>query len=627
MHKLPWLLTPPSNFGDRCAQLINSNSVYSDLSTLASYSLSINQANRLYRMVGKLDDSRTGELLQSFGSLKLGILSNATIDLMIPLMFTSALRHGIFLEFVTTDFDQVAQEAFDPNSLLNSSGVDIVLLALDYRAFPFAARSLTVTSDNLKAVDALDYVHQLRAAIRKNTGVNCIVQTLVGPPYPLLGNIDVQTEGLLGHEILKFNVDLASALKNDADLLLDVATLAANVGISNWLDERQWYLSRMPMANRFIALYTDRIACLLAAMRGLSKKCLVLDLDNTLWAGVIGDDGLAGIVVGQGSPLGESHLSLQRLALELKQRGVILAVCSKNEEANARLPFREHPHMLLRENDIAVFIANWHDKTDNIRSIAKQLNIGLDSIVFVDENPAEREMVRMILPEVAVPELPTDPALFCRVLTFANYFELISLTDEDVHRSEQYAQNAMRHIFSKTASSVEEYLSSLDMQMSITPFDKVGRKRIVQLINKTNQFNLTTRRYTEADVTEFEQSPNVITLQVSLTDRFGDNGMVSVLICKVSGKNWEIDTWLMSCRVIKRGVEFAVCDELVKQALSQDVEEIIGVYMPTKKNNLVSKHYMELGFKNGDNGGDWEVWTLDPAKYQFKSPQIAVTRN
>ncbi len=622
MHELPWLLTPPSNFNDRCVNLTTHESPGSELRSLAGYSLSMNQANRLYRTVRKLDNKQTIEASCGFSSLKLGVLSNATIELMMPLMFTSALRHGVFLDIVTTDFDQVAQEAYDPNSHLNSAGVDVVLLALDYRAYPFSAGVLASTSGGLHAVDALDYINKVRTSIRSNSGANCIVQTLVPPPHTLLGNIDVQTKGILVHEITQFNTALSDTLENDADLLLDVATLASNVGICNWFDERQWYLSRVPMANCFVSLYCDRVACLLAAQRGLSKKCLVLDLDNTLWGGVIGDDGLEGIGIGQGSPIGESHLALQQFSFELKQRGVVLAVCSKNDEMNAKLPFRDHPGMLLKEDDIAVFVANWQDKASNIRGIAETLNIGLDSLVFVDDNPAEREIVRMLLPEVSVPELPKDPALFTRVIAAANYFELINLTEEDASRAEKYAQNAERQVLSQSSGSVEEFLASLEMEMFISPFDELGRKRVVQLINKTNQFNLTTRRYTEADIIEFEHSPEIGTFQVRLKDRFGDNGMVSVVICRKFGKRWEIDSWLMSCRVIKRGLEHAICDELVKQASSMGVKEIVGVYISSEKNALVKGHYEDLGFQYSGLTNGVETWVLNVEKYGYKRPKI-----
>ena len=625
MHELPWLLTPPADFNDRCVKLTTHGSPRSELRSLAGYSLSMNQANRLYRTVRKLNDKQTIEISSGFSSLKLGILSNATIELMMPLLFTSALRHGVFLDIITTDFDQVAQEAYDPNSHLNCAGVDVVLLALDYRAYPFSAGVLASTSGGLHAVDALDYINKIRTSIRSNSGANCIVQTLVSPPHTLLGNIDVQTKGILVYEIMQFNSALADTLENDADLLLDVATLASNVGICNWYDERQWYLSRVPMANCFVSLYCDRVACLLAAQRGLSKKCLVLDLDNTLWDGVIGDDGLEGISVGQGSPIGESHLALQQFSFELKQRGVVLAVCSKNDEMNARLPFREHPGMLLKEDDIAVFVANWQDKASNIRAIAETLNIGLDSLVFVDDNPAEREIVRMLLPEVSVPELPKDPALFARVISAANYFELVNLTEEDASRAEKYAQNAERQVLSQSSGSVEEFLASLEMEMFISPFDEAGRKRVVQLINKTNQFNLTTRRYTEADIIEFEHSPEIDTFQVRLRDRFGDNGMVSVVICKRLGKRWEIDSWLMSCRVIKRGLEYAVCDELVKKASLMGIKEIIGVYISSEKNALVKGHYESLGFQYSGLTNGVETWLLNVEKYGYKRPNILLS--
>ena len=626
MHELPWLLTPPSDFNDRCAALVDSGSLSSDIRALAGYSLTINQSNRLYRTIKKLGDVASGALLKELSGLKLGIVSNSTLDLLVPSMVTSAIRHGVFLDVVTADFDQVAQEAFDPNSMLNQAGLDIVLLALDYRAFPFAANTLATTVENLKASDALEYLNQVREAFNRNSGVNCIVQTMVPPPYSLMGNIDAQVDGLLRKEISDFNSALINIVHKDADILLDVAALASNVGVYNWFDERQWYLSRVPMANVFIPLYTDRIASILGAVRGKSKKCLVLDLDNTIWGGVIGDDGLEGILIGQGNPRGESYLALQQLALELKKHGVILAVCSKNDEQNARQPFREHPDMLLKEDDISVFVANWEDKASNIRYIAETLNIGLDSLVFVDDNAAEREIVRMRVPEVTVPELPKDAALYPRTLAAANYFEMISFTTEDSQRAGQYTQNAKRRELSQSSENIDDFLTSLDMEMTISPFDELGRKRIVQLINKTNQFNLTTQRYTETEVEQFEKSSDVFTMQIRLSDRFGDNGMISALICRQIDKQWEIDSWLMSCRVIKRRVEEAVCDELVQLALKHNIEKIKGVFIPSPKNSLVKTHYQQLGFELEATKGEAEIWVLGTSEYEMKKPPIKISR-
>jgi FkbH-like protein len=374
-------------------------------------------------------------------------------------------------------------------------------------------------------------------------------------------------------------------------------------------------------------LYAEHLCRVLGAARGKSRKCLVLDLDNTLWGGVIGDDGLNGIRLGQGSSTGEAFLEIQRYALALRQRGIVLAVCSKNDEANARLPFREHPEMLLKEEHIAVFVANWQDKANNIREIAATLNIGIDAIVFLDDNPVERGLVREILPEVAVPELTDDPADYPGILARAGYFEAVGLSNEDLKRADYYQANAER-VSLKKIGNLEEYLASLEMVATLAPFDAVGRVRIAQLINKSNQFNLTTRRYSEGEVARFQTDPNKFCLQVRLIDRFGDNGMISVVIFDRAEEAWRCDTWLMSCRVLGRRVEELVLAHVAEAARSAGAQRLVGLYLPTKKNALVADHFAKLGFsKISDLPEEGAEWELDLAGYRAPDLPIHVILN
>jgi len=293
----------------------------------------------------------------------------------------------------------------------------------------------------------------------------------------------------------------------------------------------------------------------------------------------------------------------------------VLAVSSKNTDEVAREPFRKHPDMLLREDHIAVFQANWNDKATNIKAIAEELSLGLDAMVFLDDNPVERGLVRQLLPQVAVPELPEDPALYARTLLAAGYFEAVAFSSEDKKRAEFYQDNARRVALQQRAGNVDAYLESLEMRMTVSPFDDPGRSRIAQLINKSNQFNLTTRRYTEAEVAAAQHDPAVFTLQVRLADTFGDNGIISVLICRREGSDWSLDTWLMSCRVLGRKVELAVLQELLSQARAQGVTRLLGTYLPTEKNALVRDHYEKLGFtlveQRSDGSSTWELAVAD----------------
>jgi len=627
MHELPWLPKPTSDFNIRCTQLSDHSSLASEVKFLAQSALTINQSNRLYLAIKKLNTESHALLSSALIPFKLGIASNATMDLLIPSIVTAALRNGINLEVVPTDFGQFAQEALDPDSKLNQAQLDAVLLALDYRAYEFSTNKFSQALEKSAGQEAFDFLQQIRQAFTANSGITCITQTLACPPYEFSGDFDVQLNGMLRRSIAEFNSALAEDIKNNADVMLDVASLANTVGTSQWFDERQWYMSRIPMANCYIPLYTEYLAKLIAALRGKSKKCLVFDLDNTLWGGVIGDDGLEGIQIGEGHPIGESFLSIQQWAKTLKELGIILTVCSKNEENIALEAFQKHPGMLLKEDDFAVFIANWDDKATNVRRIAETLNIGLDAIVFVDDNPAEREIVRSLIPEVSVPELPKDSSKILRTLSAARYFEKIDFTEDDAQRNAQYTSNIKRQKIQQASSNLTDYLISLDMSIYFTHFNEMGRKRIVQLINKTNQFNLLTHRYTESEVLQFEQSDHHVTLQIHLQDKFGDNGMVSIVICKVSGDCWEIDTWLMSCRVIKRRVEEAVCDELAALARSHGMRTLRGFYRPTEKNKLVKAHYQQLGFDFVSSDDSQETWELMLDTYHSKNPPIRIEQS
>jgi FkbH-like protein len=421
---------------------------------------------------------------------------------------------------------------------------------------------------------------------------------------------------------------LEDLVRSSNDVLLDLSSLAATVGYANWHSPAEWNIAKTSVSQECLPLYAEHVSRLLAAQAGRSRRCLVLDLDNTMWGGVIGDDGLGGIRVGQGDVVGEAYIDFQRYVLALRERGIVLAVSSKNEDAVARLPFREHQDMLVREEHLAVFQANWKDKPTNIRAIAEQLNLGLESLVFVDDNPFERELVRQTLPQVAVPEMPEDPAYYAATLSAAGLFEAVQFTEEDRKRAGYYAGNAKRVELQSKGGDLGAYLASLEMKIVFQPFDEPGRKRIAQLINKSNQFNLTTRRYTDADVERFAADPSYFSLQVRLSDVFGDNGMISVILCRtVRDNDWEIDLWLMSCRVLGRGVERMVLRELVSNARRRGIRNLIGNYLPTDRNKLVEHHYETLGFSLVDRREDGQtVWTLSTEAEAPESVPMEVQR-
>jgi FkbH-like protein len=607
---LKWLPSPPEDFAVRCRALDPGQPGFGEAAQfLASHALDENQLTKLAKALSRAHAA--GASLLPLTPFRLGLVSNATTHLLVPALVASAARHGIALSCVEADYGQVVQAALDPGSTLNRAGCDAVLIAVDHRGLPLSAPLGDREGAERAVAESLDYITNVRRALEKNGTPVCLLQTVPRPVESSFGSLDYALPGTMRRMTEDFNRRLAESLAGSEHLLLDVANLAELVGLSDWHDATLWNLAKLPFASAFVPLYADHVGRLLAALRGKSKKCLILDLDNTVWGGVIGDDGLEGIVLGQGDATGEAHLQVQRTALMLRERGVVLAVSSKNDDAIARRAFREHPEMLLREQHLAVFQANWNDKASNIQAIADELSLGLDAMVFLDDNPAERNLVRQLLPQVAVPELPTDPALYARTLLAAGYFEAVAFSQEDRQRAEQYQANARRVALQKQAGDVDAYLESLEMLMTLKPFDEAGRARIAQLINKSNQFNLTTRRYTEADVARIERDPDAFTLQVRLKDALGDNGMISVLICRRSGDSWDIDTWLMSCRVLGRKVEAALLGELLREARARGIRKLLGSYLPTPKNELVRDHYRKLGFRQvqelADGGTRWEL--------------------
>ncbi len=585
----------------------------------------------LYELaLGRLDLNQLGQLASvlaaytaarpppgPFARVRLGVIGSGTLGMVEPAIAATALRHRIVATVVGGDYGSAVQDAIDPDGRFRSIGFDLALIALDHRTLGLdRARASAAEAD--AAVDAAaGMLGAMIDGLAASAAGGVLVATIVPPVEPLFGSFDAVETGTVAAQVAGINARIAGLARDKRIVLVDMARAAAWVGIDRWHDAGQWHSAKLPFDPDLIPLYADVVARTVAAIRGTTRKCLVLDLDNTLWGGVIGDDGVDGIALGQGSAKGEAFLAVQHAALALRARGIILAVCSKNDDDVARTPFRDHPDMPIKESDVAAFVANWGDKATNLRAIAAALNIGLDALVFLDDNPVERAQVRRELPMVAVPELPADPALYPRTLLAAGYFEAVAFAQEDRDRAYQYAANAERAAFAGT-SDMGAYLASLDMVADFRPFDAVNRARIAQLINKSNQFNLTTRRYAEAQVAALEADPTKVTLQVRLTDRFGDNGMISVIVLDRGGggATWEIDTWLMSCRVLGRRLEEAVLARIAAAARSGGASALTGRYIPSAKNKMVADHYAKLGFEciDGDAGGE-TVWRLDLGTY------------
>lgn len=550
--------------------------------------------------------------------VRLAVLGSSTLTHLLPSIRVAGLRRGIWIQTYENDFGQYLQELSDPASALHEFKPSALLLALDAHHIAAGVHAgLDEATADMALETALLRMREIWKLAQDTLKCSLLQQTILPLHLPVLGNNEHRLSGSKAWFVKRLNMLLREAADKDGVDILSIDECAARDGLSKWHDAGLWHRAKQEIPPPTAPLYGDLVGRWLAAKQGRSYKCLVLDLDNTVWGGVVGDDGVEGIVLGQGSALGEAFVAFQAYARELARRGIILAVCSKNDEVNAREPFEKHPDMVLRSGDIACFIANWSNKADNIRAIAQQLNIGLDSLVFVDDNPFERNLVRQELPMVAVPELSDDPASYPQAIADAGYFEGLSITAEDRLRGAQYQENQARAQLQASATDLAGYLRSLEMQLLVRPFDRVGLQRIVQLINKSNQFNLTTRRYTDEDVLAIMEDTSALGLQLRLLDRLGDNGMIAVVIGRIENQSdFRIDTWLMSCRVLGRQVEAATLNLIAANASRLGASRLIGEYIPTAKNGMVKDHYEKLGFMTlAEAQGDGRLSALDLGNY------------
>ena len=564
---------------------------------LANARLDMMGTTRLDRQFLKLFKDEAPVNLQT-RPVRLALLGTSTVDHLYAGIRVGALRRNLWVTLFQGNYGQYVQDIYDDASALHAWKPDVALFAFDARHLLGGYQVGELAAASEQRLDAtIERTVQLWRAARTKLGCDIIQQTAL-PVFPrLFGENEQRLASSPAALLVRINERLRAVAQEEGVALLSLDQWAAHDGLAAGHDPALWHRAKQEVHLGAMPMYGDLVGRILAAQQGKSAKCLVLDLDNTLWGGVIGDDGLEGIVLGQGSALGEAFCDFQTYAKNLGERGIILAVCSKNDESNALLPFERHQDMVLRRGDIACFAASWQDKATAIRAIASQLNIGLDAMVFADDNPFERNIVRRELPMVAVPEMPEDPALFASMLARAGYFESLAITADDLGRTQQYKQNAERESARENATDMASYLRSLDMKLRWSRFTHDDQTRVVQLINKTNQFNLTTRRYSAPEVAAILDDPAVLHLQLRLADKFGDNGIISLIIgYRVDATTIELDTWLMSCRVLGRHVEQAALAIVVAEARRLQASRLVGSYRPSEKNAIVADHYLRLGF-------------------------------
>lgn len=543
---------------------------------------------------------------------KIALMGNHTLSFARAPLELFLARHGIRAEWFIGEFNNYKQELLSDNSPLYAFEPQIVILSLDHHAVNF----WPATGDNEKetqdvAMRQLKDWEFLWSRIKSQCGASVVHSNIVLPHEQILGHYEAKAVWGATHYLRRLNNLIAERSPSHVSIC-DAEHLSNRIGKRIWFNETTWYTTRQGLGFEALISLSYNLASIVGAILGKSRKCLVLDLDDTLWGGIVGDVGIEGIKLGRGDPLGEAFIDFQTYCHRLKEQGVLLAACSKNNFEEACAPFQNHPEMVLRLDDFAAFTANWKDKVSNIRQIASDLNLGTDSLVFVDDNPAERALVKKYLPEVAVPEMPDDPVLFRRTLYEHHFFEIVGLSKEDLVRTSYYLAERKRKQVATSVTDITDFLKTLEQECETGPFNEINLQRIVQLINKTNQWNLTTQRLTEGEVRTLMAEPSYFTLWVRHRDKFGDNGLISVLIARHIESNLDIEGWLMSCRVINRGIEDFVFNEVLDEARRRSVVSITGTYRPTAKNGMVAKLYRRLGFKplTTENNGVCK-WSLN----------------
>ncbi len=562
--------------------------------------------------------------------LRIAVLGGSTTNEFVNLLEVLLLSTGFWPVFYQSEYGQYYEDAVHETQALADFRPEIVYIHTSYRNVQNLPPINCSEADLPRYVEAELYRYrEIWDALEAGIGCQMIQNNFETPPSAILGNMDAVASGGHGRFFQHLNLGFAQEAAMRRHLLLqDVQGISARFGLRHWFDWNRYFGYKILLtaeANLELARSTNS---LIKAIYGRSRKVLVLDLDNTLWGGVIGDDGLDNIQIGREAPVAEAYTAFQEYCLALRNRGILLAVCSKNTEEIAKTGF-EHPSSILKLDHFSCFKANWEPKHQNILAIAQELNLGVDSFVFVDDNPAERAIVAAQLPGIAVPDIGDDVTRYASILEQGRYFEPASLSPEDIERARLYAEDSRRASLRTEFANYGEYLDSLGMIAEISTFRSGYLERITQLANKTNQFNLTARRYTLAELESIAKGERFIALYGRLRDRFGDNGLISVVVGRRERDELHLDLWLMSCRVLKRDMELAMLDAIVERALQVGITILYGYYVPTKKNAMVSDFYSKLGFspKGPAEAGLYDgeaVWKLDLAGYQLRNRHIIV---
>ncbi len=612
-----------------------------ELIARGSYDLAARRLAELWRrdaasatasfVTSRLDELRDKLALVKF---KLAILRSFTVEPIVPLLRSEAFVYGIDLEVHVGDFNTYVQDMLDGQGSLYRFAPNAVVLAVRTdEAAPELWRDFADLAPEAAERSVRGVVHsyeQWIGAFRQHSQAALIVHSLERPPLPSLGVLDSQSETGQSGLIRQINRELRRiAAEFHGVYVLDYDALVTRHGSEHWHDERKWLTARLPIAAGYLLPMAREWMRFIVPLSGRTAKVLVVDLDNTLWGGVIGEDGMGGIQVGAEYP-GAAFQALQRALLDLSRKGILLAVCSKNNLDDAMEALEKHPGMLMRAQHFAALRINWTDKAQNLREIAQELNVGIDALAFLDDNPFEREQVRAALPEVTVIDLPKNPMEYASTVRNCAAFERLTLSSEDLQRTEMYAAQKRLAEAERSFQSKEDFFRFLEQEAELEPVSELTLARVAQLTQKTNQFNLTTRRYSEAQIAAMAKQADWHISSIRVRDRFGDHGLVGVAIAHDEGEQCEVDTFLLSCRVIGRTVETALLAQLAENAAQRGRKRLVGWFLPTKKNAPARDFYQQHGFERKQTNATGTLWTLDLEHSTLRCPdwiKLKVTEN
>ena len=550
----------------------------------------------------------------AFPKIRVAILADSASQMYAQAIKGYGYDTNINFDIFEAEYDQIERQIFDPTSDLYKFKPEYVIIFYCTNKLLKKFGKLDISIKPSFAQTHIENARNLYNSLSNNLKCKVIYFNFNEIDESVFGNFSNKTSVSFNYQLRKINFELMNLCQNLKNLyILDLNIIQAQKGHDTISDNKIYINTDLLFSIEFLPFIAKTTSDIVLSINGKIKKCLILDLDNTLWGGIIGDDGVENIQIGD-LGIGKAFCELQLWAKQLKQRGIILAICSKNDEAVAKEPFEKHPDMILRLEDISVFVANWNNKADNIKYIQQILNIGFDSMVFLDDNPFERNMVRTHVPDITVPELPEDPADYLNFIRTLNLFETASFTEEDGNRTLQYQEEAKRAIAQHQFTNESDFLQSLKMISLVEPFNTFNTPRVAQLTQRSNQFNLRTIRYTEEDIQRITNDPDYINLAFSLEDKYGDYGLISLVILKKTAyTTLFIETWIMSCRVLKRNMENFVLNTMVDLARKQGFTEINGEFIATPKNSMVKDHYEKLGFTF-----EGHFWKLSIGNYDYK---------